>query len=510
MFASFSSDNASLHADIPEEQALQEEIRRYQTLFENAPVGIGLATKDGKIIQCNETMLQMIGYSANEIRQINLKNTYQNPSIRAKLIKQLWKYGFIRNYETGLKRKDGTNYYANLTMRIISLNNQEIVLTIQRDITKEREIQTALQESESKYRTLLENLPQKIFLKDRNFIYVSCNENYARDFKIKPDEIAGKTDFDLFPGELAQKYRQDDKKIISSGQTLDIEEKYLKNGREQIVHTIKTPVKDKQGNITGILGIFWDITESKRIESSLREYQEKMVRAEQLASLGTLSAMLAHELAQPLTAANLFIENSLAELEEINSPDSAIKGLRDSVDELAMANSIVDRFRSFARRSLEKTICKVNLKTVVARIVQLLGESANRAKVALIVKGMDKLPSIYANEKDLEQLFFALVQNAIEASDGKKSRRLVILGQVKGRNIELEFSDNCCGIAAGNIEKIFDPFFTTKQAGKGTGLGLCISQRVVSDAGGKIRVKSKIGKGSTFFVTLPMRTIREL
>jgi PAS domain S-box-containing protein len=135
-----------------------------------------------------------------------------------------------------------------------------------------------LRTSEIRNRTLLDNLPQKIFLKDKNLVYISCNENYTRDLKIKPEEIAGKTDYDFFPKELAEKYRADDKRIMEAGKVEDIEEKYLQEGQERWVHTVKTPVKDKPGNLIGILGIFWDITERKRTE-------EKVIRLNRLYSV---------------------------------------------------------------------------------------------------------------------------------------------------------------------------------------------------------------------------------
>ncbi len=138
--------------------------------------------------------------------------------------------------------------------------------------TAEREkANTELRRREERFRTLVENLPQKIFLKDKNSVYMSCNENYARDLKTKPDEIVGKADYDFYPKELAEKYRADDKRIMGSKKGEDLEEKYIQDGQERWVHTVKVPVRDENGNITGILGIFWDITERKKVDDALRK-----------------------------------------------------------------------------------------------------------------------------------------------------------------------------------------------------------------------------------------------
>ena len=146
---------------------------------------------------------------------------------------------------------------------------------LQKEIIDRKRAQRALGESEKKYRTLLENLPQKIFFKDKTLTYVSCNENYARDLKINPDDLAGKTDYDFYPKELAEQYRADDKRIIESGRTEEIQEKYVQDGKNLVVQTVKTPVSDEMGKVSGVLGVFWDITEQQRIELALRESEEK-------------------------------------------------------------------------------------------------------------------------------------------------------------------------------------------------------------------------------------------
>jgi signal transduction histidine kinase len=117
---------------------------------------------------------------------------------------------------------------------------------------------------------------------------------------------------------------------------------------------------------------------------------------------------------------------------------------------------------------------------------------------------MNKLPHIHTNEKELEQMYFALVDNAIYAAGYKGNRQLVISGTAKNKHVELRFEDNCCGVSSENLDRIFEPFFTTKPAGKGTGLGLWIVKDFVSRANGKIHVESKYEHGTTFIITLPI------
>ena len=143
-----------------------------------------------------------------------------------------------------------------------------------KDITERKQAEDAVLVSEIRYRTLVENIPQKIFLKDLNFRYISVNEKFAHDLGIRPEEMVGKTDAELFPANLAAKYHTDDIRLMETGQMEEFDERYLLKGKETWVHTIKTLVRDKDGKISGVLGVFWDITDRKQAEDSLREEQQ--------------------------------------------------------------------------------------------------------------------------------------------------------------------------------------------------------------------------------------------
>jgi len=494
------------------EESLKESEERFRAIFDNAPVGILLAdVKDKKFYLGNKTICKMLGCRLDELKNITVSDIH--PKAHLPYVLEQFEKLATKKIEVAedvpVKRKDGSVFYADINSFPIVLAGKAYLAGIFRDITEHKKAEEELQQAEAKYRTLVEQIPAVTYIsaldKASTTIYVSPQIQQLFGFSQQQYTV----DHDLW---LRQLHPDDRHRVLKSlsqsqkgKQPFNCEYRMLsKDGRVVWCRDEAAIVRDSSGKPLMLQGIMFDITAQKRAEEELNTYREKMAQAERLASLGTLSATIAHELNQPLTVIRLSLENSLEDLEPTSCCNDVKDVLKDALNEVVNATSVVDRFRNYARQSSRKALCKTNLDAIAGRIIQLLGKTAQHAKMTMCLKGMDKLPAVYSNEKDLEQLFFALTENAIQAADGKESRRLTIEGITKDKNVELRFRDNCSGIAPENLGRLFEPFFTTRSDGEGTGLGLPIVQRIVLGYGGKIRVRSKPGKGTTFYVTLPI------
>jgi PAS domain S-box-containing protein len=281
-----SGDQFLTYEDITErkraEEALRESKQLLQRTFDSLCDAVFVIdSRTVEILDCNRAASEVFGYAREET--LGRATTFLHvddaalEEFQRHLFAAVEQKGLLANLEFSMKRKDGTVFPTEHAVVPLADGHGNRVgwVSVVRDITDRKVAEEALRASERRYRTLLENLPQKIFLKDISSVYLSCNENYARDLGITPEGIVGKTDYDFYPKDLAEKYRTDDRRVMDSRQTQEIEEKYIHHGQEAIVHTVKTPVQNEKGNCIGVLGIFWDVTERKRAEEALRESEQR-------------------------------------------------------------------------------------------------------------------------------------------------------------------------------------------------------------------------------------------
>ncbi|NLZ05233.1 MAG: PAS domain S-box protein [Phycisphaerae bacterium] len=488
------------------ESSLIESERRYREIVETVGDLIVTFDVDGRVRSVNHAVKTMLGFEAEQVvgRPGSLLVLPEHQQDVMSQVEHVLRGHSVRS-ETVLVDRENRCVYVEYSAGPLAEHGRIVGgRCIAWDITKRKRLERQLKASEERYRALVESAGETIATVDEDGRFLFMNNTAAQRLGGRAEDFIGKTMWDLFPPAVADFQAADIQQVIRTGEGRNTVSLSCVGGEMRWYNTTIQPLRDSEGNVTAGLIIARDIHEFKKAQDELAAYSERMIRAEQLASLGTLSATLSHELTQPLTVIRLSIQNSLNDLEKMPCPPRVVEDLRDGLAEVASVTAIAERFRSFARRSSEKATRETSVAETAARVMRLLQESARRAKVALEMQGLDALPAVCIHEKDLEQLFFALAQNAIQAADGQRSRRLTILGRREGELVALECSDDCGGIAPQCLPHIFEPFFTTKPAGEGTGLGLCIAERVVAQARGQMSVESHHGSGTTFRVSLPI------
>jgi PAS domain S-box-containing protein len=257
------------------EAELKESEAKYRSLFDNAEVGMYRSKLDGSgIITLNQRLADIFGFTTAEMLRSPATIRWADPKAREEMVGVLRERGELCDHELDIVTKGGEVRTVLASMKLYPDKGYLEGTAI--DITDRKHAEEALRESEAKYRTLVENIPQGIFMKDRKFRWVSINENFARNLGVRPSDIVGKVDRDLFPIDIADKYHADDIRIMETGQTEEFEEESILGGRHVWVNTIKTPVLDKNGEIVGVLGVFWDITDRRHAEEALRESERRL------------------------------------------------------------------------------------------------------------------------------------------------------------------------------------------------------------------------------------------
>ena len=242
------------------------------------------------------------------------------------------------------------------------------------------------------------------------------------------------------------------------------------------------------------------IDEEREIIRRLKETREQLIHAEKLASLGQMSASIAHEINNPLAGVLTYTKLLAKKISgDTLEKGAALDNLAKMELEVSRCSRIIRNLLDFSRQT-EPTLRLVDVNQVIEQALALVGHQAQLQNVDVVRELSPSLPKVMADFDKLQQVFTNLTLNAIQAMSG--GGKLTLRTSVANSQVRIDVQDTGCGISKENLSKLFTPFFTTKEKGSGVGLGLAVVRGIIERHKGEIKVQSEVGKGTTFSVYL--------
>ncbi|RPI74347.1 MAG: PAS domain S-box protein [Ignavibacteriales bacterium] len=372
----------------------------------------------------------------------------------------------------------------------------EHLIILARDITETRKKELDL----LRFYNIAEKtvFPLQITSLEGKMLYV--NPAYETASGFSREELLGKNPRIFSSGKHSKRFWENMWSTIKSGKVWVGEvENRRKDGQPFYSQVLISPILNSKGRVFGFFGVHRDLGEKKLLEKQL-------IHSQKMESIGTLAAGIAHEVGNPLASISAIVQ-----VVQRTTDDTFVKEKIDLIkSQITRISKIIRDLVDFSRPS--------NYELKLTDINQNINEAVNITRVGAKAKDInfdyiknEKIPLLPLVADQIEQVFINILLNAVDSyaepiAKSKKDKRITITTELKDDFVYITFSDNGSGIKDENLVKIFEPFFTTKKEGRGTGLGLWVSYGIIKSFQGDITVKSKLGEGTTFVISLPTKS----
>jgi PAS domain S-box-containing protein len=531
-----------------EENLLHTAEEKYRNLFDNANDAIITTDINGRITSWNKSAERIFGWAEQEAVGKDLFSLICSERVAATSKEQIVSSALARKIVSGIERaclrKDRTKIYVSLTASAIQDINQSIIgisaiirditerklaeealrraygelesrvqertaelaetnQALQTEIKERRRIEEQLRRSIRQLNAILTNIPDIAWLKDKESRFIAVSKPFADTAGMRPADLIGKTDFDIWPKELAERYRADDREVMATGRRKQVIEPLVdKEGKKTWIETIKTPIHDDRGNIIGTTGIARDVTERKRLEEEREKWTAELARSN--AELEQFAYIASHDIQEPLRMVSGFTQ-LLARRYKDRLDKDADEFIAYIMDGTTRMQRMIEDLLAYSRvgtrgKPFEPTDLEDILNQAVTNLKVAIEE--NRAQIT-----HDPMPTVMADSTQIAQLFQNLIANSIKFRKKEEPPRIHISAQRKEEDWFFSVEDNGIGISPEFMGHLFQIFQREHAANKypGTGIGLAICKRIVERHGGRIWAESLHGRGSVFYFTIPAR-----
>ena len=491
--------------DITERVTTQRQLEVFKSVLDKVSDSILAVSEDGTLVYANKQFIEEYGVT----QQMGIQKIYDLPV--SMTTKEAWE----RRLQE-IRDNDGTFAYRAAYMRkgedkermhqvstfLIRENNEELTWFFTQDITDVIKKQDELRELNLLLDGILNNIPVYLFVKDpeNDFRYLYWNKAFADHSGIPASKAIGHTDYEVFPSHGdAEKFRKDDLELLQTHKRIDMQETYLSvTGKARIVQTLKALVP-MEGRKPLQIGISWDITNLQNIE-------QELIKAEQSDRLkSAFLANMSHEIRTPLNAIVGF--SQLLPAAETAEEKKLYSGIINQNSDilLQLINDILDLSKIEAG-TLEYIKRPMNLGEV-CRTIYAVHKERVKEGVTLVFDNEDENLFIEGDQNRIMQVITNFLTNASKFTYAGEIR----LGfERTDKNIRVYVKDTGIGIEPEKVDHVFERFVKLNSFAQGTGLGLSICQMIIEKIGGEIGVTSELGKGSTFYFTIPYEEAGEL
>jgi PAS domain S-box-containing protein len=497
-------ENAQLQSDVEERE---KKIRR---LVDANIIGIIIWEVEGRILEANDAFLRMVGYDREDLISGRLHRTTMTPpewrDRDARTVAELKRIGTAQPFEKEYLRKDGSRVPVLIGGAMFEEGtNQGVGFVL--DLTERKRAVEALRESEERFRTLVHFSFDVYWETDaqHRFVHQEFAENLA-DAPALGSEI-GKTRWEVpYLEPDAEAWRKHRETLDAHLPFRDFEiARPASDGSKRYVSVSGLPVFDETGRFVGYRGVGRHITERKRAEEALRSAQAELAHANRVATMGQLTASVAHEVSQPIAATIL---NAQAASRWLSAQPPNLDEVRQILGQIAddskRAGDVIDRIRALIKKAPPRKE-SLEINEAVLEILALTRSEMTQNGVSVLTQLAEGLPLIQADRVQLQQVILNLIINAVEAMSGagEGERKLLIsTGADVPNGVLVSVRDSGPGLDPVNVEHLFDAFYTTKSSGLGMGLSICRS--IIEAHGGRIWARANEPRGAIFHFTVPL------